>query len=106
MAWVRGPLARLVRGVGGYYLGSRTTGPPGAGGGGYGLGSRATGPPSVGGRTIVTPQAPPLAGGDRGYGLGTRAAGPPGAERLLTARRIIGLLKYPLELGKIRRGQG
>jgi len=62
MAWVRGPLARLVRGVGGYYLGSRTTGPPGAGGGGYGLGSRATGPPSVGGRTIVTPQAPPLAG--------------------------------------------
>ena len=58
-------------------------------------------------RTIVTlhPQAPRLRGGDRGYGLGTRAAGPPGAERLLTAGRIIGLLKYPLELGKIRRGQ-
>ncbi len=53
----------------------------------------------------LTPR-PSLAGGDRGYGLGTRAAGPPGAERLLTTGRIIGLLKYPLKLGKIRRGQG
>jgi len=56
---------------------------------GYYLGPRATGPPGAGGG---------------GYGLGPRATGPPGAERLLTARWIIGLLKYPLKLGKIRCG--
>jgi hypothetical protein len=43
-------------------------------------------------------------GGVGGYYLGPRATGPPGAERLLTARWIIGLLKYPLKLGKIRCG--
>jgi len=91
ITWVRGPLARLVRGDEGYYLGPRATGPPGAGGGGYGLGTRADGPPGA---------------GDEGYYLGPPATGPPGAERLLTARWIIGLLKYPLKLGKIRRGQG
>jgi len=86
-AWVRGPLARLVRGG----LGTRATGPPGAGDEGYYLGPPATGLPGA---------------GDEGYYLGPPATGPPGAERLLTARWIIGLLKYPLKLGKIRRGQG
>jgi len=70
-------------------LGTWATGPPGAKGEGYYLGTRATGLPGA---------------GDEGYYLGTRATGPPGAERLLTARWIIGLLKYPLKLGKIRCG--
>ena len=60
----------------------------------------------AGGITWVRGPLARLVRGDEGYYLGPPATGPPGAERLLTARWIIGLLKYPLKLGKIRRGQG
>ncbi len=108
MAWVRRPLARLVQEGEGYCLGPQATGPPGAEGRrGVLPGYAGLWPAWCWGQhhRYLTPK-PPRAGGDRGDGPDTPASGPPGAERLLTTGRIIGLLKYPLELGKIRRGQG
>ncbi len=88
-AWVRGPLARLVRRAGGI---TWVRGPP----------ARLV--RGVGGMAWVRGPLARLVRGTRGI---TWLRGPLarlGAERLLTAGRIIGLLKYPLELGKIRRG--